>query len=449
MHMLVPANDLAIAWGERALALAERLGAEDIVVHALNNIASGYCQKGDFETGLPIARESLQRALAAGLPMDACRGYYNLGVALQRQCHYAEAKEQMELLAAYAGQVYAKNYFNLALLRLMWIDWLTGHWGSALVYHARMLEASTGIFTAWAKRIDGMIDLDLGRFEAARDELEESLPSALRAMDLQTTVTHLGQLARVYSTLGQTAKTDATIKQIIKNVSSTQDYSEESIVPLLIACQLLAALRLPDSLENMHVCLGLLEQHRQRYHTSGAAAAYFEAQGYLRLAEQHPLEAAESFRLAVTEWETIDRLYDQARAQASLGQTLKAAGDPAGAGMAYNLALNIINSLADQLDPDLTASFLHSPLVQGVRQAIADLSHTRLRENAGTEFGALTEREVEVLKLVAQGLKNAEIAETLVVSPLTVNAHLRSIYNKLDVTTRTAAVHQASEHGLL
>ena len=219
MYMLVPANDLAIAWGERALVMAERLGAEDIVVHALNNIASGYCQKGDFETGLPIARETLQRALAAGLPMDACRGYYNLGVALQRQCNYAEAKEQMEQLLAYARQVYAKNYVNLALWRLMWIDWLTGHWSAALVYRARMVESSTSVYTTWAKRIYGMIDLDLGRFEAARDELEESLPSALRAMDLQTTVTHLGQLVRVYSAFGQAAKTDATIKQILKYIS--------------------------------------------------------------------------------------------------------------------------------------------------------------------------------------------------------------------------------------
>ena len=52
-------------------------------------------------------------------------------------------------------------------------------------------------------------------------------------------------------------------------------------------------------------------------------------------------------------------------------------------------------------------------------------------------------------ELVAQGLMNAQIAEQLVLSPLTVNAHLRSIFNKLDVTTRTAAVHQAIERMLI
>ena len=137
MYMLMPRNDLAIVWGERALAMAERLGAEDIVVHALNNIASGYNQQGNFETGLPIARETMQRALAAGLPMDACRANYNLAVALQRQCNYAEARELLEQLLIYATQVYAKSYVNLALWRLMWIDWLTGHWSSALAHRAR------------------------------------------------------------------------------------------------------------------------------------------------------------------------------------------------------------------------------------------------------------------------------------------------------------------------
>jgi DNA-binding NarL/FixJ family response regulator len=59
----------------------------------------------------------------------------------------------------------------------------------------------------------------------------------------------------------------------------------------------------------------------------------------------------------------------------------------------------------------------------------------------------LSERELEVLRLVAQGLTNTKIAEQLVLSPLTVNAHLRSIFNKLDVTSRTAAARVALERG--
>ena len=60
----------------------------------------------------------------------------------------------------------------------------------------------------------------------------------------------------------------------------------------------------------------------------------------------------------------------------------------------------------------------------------------------------LTAREMEVLRLVARGLSNVQIAEELVVSLLTVKAHLRSIYSKLGVTSRSAATRYALEHHL-
>jgi DNA-binding CsgD family transcriptional regulator len=61
----------------------------------------------------------------------------------------------------------------------------------------------------------------------------------------------------------------------------------------------------------------------------------------------------------------------------------------------------------------------------------------------------LTAREVEVLRLVAQGLTDAQVAERLVVSTHTVHAHLRSIYSKLEVSSRTAASRFAVEHDLV
>jgi len=65
----------------------------------------------------------------------------------------------------------------------------------------------------------------------------------------------------------------------------------------------------------------------------------------------------------------------------------------------------------------------------------------------GTPDG-LTPRETEVLAMVAKGLTDAEVAERLVVSLRTVHAHLRSVYRKLDVHTRSAATRYALEHAL-
>jgi DNA-binding NarL/FixJ family response regulator len=63
--------------------------------------------------------------------------------------------------------------------------------------------------------------------------------------------------------------------------------------------------------------------------------------------------------------------------------------------------------------------------------------------------GHLTARELDVLRLVAAGLSDAETAGQLYLSVRTVNAHLRSIYRKLGVRSRAAAGRFAAENGLI
>jgi len=61
----------------------------------------------------------------------------------------------------------------------------------------------------------------------------------------------------------------------------------------------------------------------------------------------------------------------------------------------------------------------------------------------------LTARELQVLRLIAAGLKNQEIAERLVISVATVKRHITNLYGKLDVSRRTQAISRAQELGLL
>jgi DNA-binding NarL/FixJ family response regulator len=95
-------------------------------------------------------------------------------------------------------------------------------------------------------------------------------------------------------------------------------------------------------------------------------------------------------------------------------------------------------------------------------QAIAAQGQALLPDRPPTTAGAnqqkrsappypaeLTEREVEVLRLVAQGLTDTQIAQTPIISPRTVNAHLRSIFSMLNITSRNAATHFVLEHHLL
>ncbi len=78
----------------------------------------------------------------------------------------------------------------------------------------------------------------------------------------------------------------------------------------------------------------------------------------------------------------------------------------------------------------------------------AKQSSTLPAKPTATYPDGLTAREVEVLRLLARGMTDAQIAEQLVISPRTVNNHLTSIYQKIQVSSRSAATRYAIDHGL-
>jgi DNA-binding NarL/FixJ family response regulator len=91
-----------------------------------------------------------------------------------------------------------------------------------------------------------------------------------------------------------------------------------------------------------------------------------------------------------------------------------------------------------------------------VREQVTPASQTVLASPAISQAGAsrtnlfgLTARQLEVLQLVSLGLTDAQIAEKLVISPRTVEAHVRSFLNKLGVNSRTAATRAAIAHKLV
>lgn len=94
--------------------------------------------------------------------------------------------------------------------------------------------------------------------------------------------------------------------------------------------------------------------------------------------------------------------------------------------------------------PATIASQVLSSLVNTTR-ALAALTHNQTLGGSLSE--ALSERETDILNLLGQGLTNKDIAQTLMISVRTVEAHLRSIYDKLDVRSRTEAALWAVRHG--
>lgn len=94
-------------------------------------------------------------------------------------------------------------------------------------------------------------------------------------------------------------------------------------------------------------------------------------------------------------------------------------------------------------------------IIEGIRRAaagdmvLAPELATRVLQGMRNPLPKLTEREIEVLRLLAEGSANREIARALFVTEATVKSHLAHIFTKLDVDSRSRAVHVARETGLI
>ena len=82
------------------------------------------------------------------------------------------------------------------------------------------------------------------------------------------------------------------------------------------------------------------------------------------------------------------------------------------------------------------------------RPSAANVSQPEIKKGINNSYG-LTERELDVLSLMVEGLTNPEIAEKLVITRATAKAHVHSILQKLCVTTRTQASYTAMKEGLV
>ena len=157
-----------------------------------------------------------------------------------------------------------------------------------------------------------------------------------------------------------------------------------------------------------------------------ATAAY--AQASVLLAEGDGRSALVASRRAWAGWHELDAPYETARARVLIGLSCRALGDEDTARMEFDAASWIFRELG--AEPD------------GARAEA-------LTRGTARSHGALTAREVEVLRLVASGRTNRAIAVELFLSEKTVARHVSNIFAKLGLSTRAAATAYAYEHDLV
>jgi DNA-binding CsgD family transcriptional regulator len=204
------------------------------------------------------------------------------------------------------------------------------------------------------------------------------------------------------------------------------------------AAQPLKRSRLLPAYVEILVALGELEEARRACRELGEIAAAYpssmlgaiaaQVQGAVELADGDARAALVSLRRAWQVWQELEAPYEAARARVLVASACRALGDEDTAGLELEAARAGFEEL-------------------GASPELARVDALARRRDADT-YG-LSGRELEVLRLVAAGRTNREIAATLVLSEHTVARHVQNIFAKLRVSSRTAATAFAFEHDLV
>ncbi len=171
-----------------------------------------------------------------------------------------------------------------------------------------------------------------------------------------------------------------------------------------------------------------LEGIAERQESESLRAMAAHARGAVALADGDPRAALVALRGAWQAWEELEAPYEIARARVLVGLACAALGDEDTAAVELEAARDAFRSL-------------------GAAPDVARVDALTRRTSPGDH--GLTQRELQVLRLVAGGNSNREIATELVISERTVARHVQNIFAKLRVSSRAAASVFASEHELL
>ncbi|HEU4618458.1 MAG TPA: LuxR C-terminal-related transcriptional regulator [Gammaproteobacteria bacterium] len=188
-----------------------------------------------------------------------------------------------------------------------------------------------------------------------------------------------------------------------------------------------------DSIDEAAAAAEELADTARTFETDVLAAMAAHACGAIELARGDCHAALAALRSSFSTWDKIGAPYIAAKLRVLIARACLRLGDEDGAELELEAARAVFDSL--NAAPDL--------------EALAALFRERYAEPRPPPAHRLTPRELEVLRLLADGKTNRAIAEALGLSGKTVDRHVENIFNKLDVSSRAAATAYGYREGLL
>ena len=391
-HMLRQETAEAVLWGTRAYELAERIGATDVLVHALTNVGSARAQTGDNE-GFALLEKSFRLSLTHDLPDEVSRAYENFACITISHRDYERAMSYLNEGIAYTTE---RDIDNWTLHILAWRTrayFEQGLWTNADEDATRILSRQS---------VDPYVTIPvlttLGHLRVRRGDPDAA--AALAAAQHQ--VPQTGLLLHI-APLAAARAEEAWWKEELPAV--------------------IGELREAFELARMKNDARVLDELSFWLWRAGVPVEMPNVTG------PYALHVRGDWRAAAGEWERIGCPYEQATALAD--------GDEA----AQREALDIFERLGAGPAAERTRQKLRASGARGIPRGP--------RQSTKENPAGLTARQMEVLGLLAEGLSNSDIANRLYISPKTVDHHVSAILGRLDAHTRAEASAIALQRGLI
>lgn len=402
-----------------AAEIGARFGDEDLLTIALHQQGKALLQEGRIARGLALLDEAMVAVVAGNLSpivtglvycsvIDACRSVY----ALERVREWTAALSQWCDL-----QTQMVAFSGTCLVHRAEIMHLTGAWSESLAAARLACERCTAVANRRAAGAGFYQEGEVYRVRGEFARAEESYRNASRL-----SVEPQPGLALLRLAQGRTQAAAAAMRRV---VAVTGDVFERTaLLPAHVEIMLAAG----DAAAAETACREL-EDIAATFAADALSALAAQARGAVELREGKPGVALGALRRAGELWQRVDAPHPAARTRVLAGLACRALGDDDGAQLELDAARTTFERL--EATPDL---------------ASLDSIGGRNREQSDR---GLTRRELEVLRLLATGKTNREIATELFVSERTVDRHVSNILGKLSVPSRSAATAYAYRHRLV
>jgi DNA-binding NarL/FixJ family response regulator len=403
----------------KAERIAERHGDANLFALAAHERGHALVRLGRVEEGLHLLDEVMVSVTAGELSpvvtglvycsvIAYCQDLFQVGRAQAWTQALTGWCEQQPEMVAHVGQ---------CLVHRSELMQLRGQWRASLQEarraKTRFAQSMNSSAAGHALYRQGEVHRLQGRFDQAEAAYREAARSGYEP-----------QPGLALLRLAQ-GKTTAAVSAIRRALAETTDSVRRA--RLLPAC--VEIFLAEGNLEQAREACGELEDTANGRNSSLLNAVAAESHGALELAQGKPDAALGRLRHAYEAWRQLEAPYEAARVRVLIAQACRMLGDEEAAALELDAARSAFFHL--RAEPD-----------------VARVDTLARRAASGPEHG-LTRRELEVLRHVAAGQPNKAIARDLALSSRTVDRHLSNIFNKLGVSSRSAATAFAYRNRLV